>query len=395
MHTHDHNRTPEELLERLHDISLPTAERERMRQALASYADFHPVRAKAPPGRVFAGFHLSFARRYVFALALFAVIGSLTGGISYAAESAVPGMILYPVKTRVNERVIGLLSFSDEAAIEWQTELILRRIDEAERLAVSNTLDATTEASLRTQIAANIEKVVLDTQTLDRNGRRDTAASVRTDIEASLRAHADILTALGTHSAADDTDEKTPEKKKEDGVLDSFITSLREQRHSVAEARKEAREVETDMADTARAYLATAEKSVAEARRAIDRIDEHAQTTLVAQAKTRLDVAEKRLRAAQTAFEEEQYAQAIRDAEKATFSAKETSVFAASARTIDISAELDFSSITEDDEDETEHEEPTHDTDKKEDRKEKEEDAHKRSDENTDSIIQDIVDVEL
>lgn len=396
MQTHDHDNTPQKLLERMRGISLPSERRERMRQTLASYADFHPVETNAPRARVFSWFHLSVMRRHVLALPLLAVAGGLTGGVSYAAESAIPGAILYPIKIQVNERVVGLLSRSDEEAAKWQARIMLRRIDEAEQLAVSNSLDAATEASLRAQIAASIENAVLGAQTLDKKGQRGTAANVRAGMEASLRAHVDILAALGTRSVGADANEKTTVKKKEDEVLDSFIASLRAQRQSVAEARKEARGAETDMAADARAYLAAAEESVEEARDAVGRNDEDAQANLAAQAKARLDIAEKRLHTARTAFAGEQYAQAGRDAEKAAFAAKEAIIFTASAQMISISAELDFSSMAATDEDETEREvEPAQVAGQEESQKQKKDDAQKSSGGHTDIDVESAADVGL
>ena len=52
------------------------------------------------------------------------------GGISYAAEGAVPGDALYPIKVSVNEEVRDLVAFSPEAKADWETRRLERRLAE-------------------------------------------------------------------------------------------------------------------------------------------------------------------------------------------------------------------------------------------------------------------------
>jgi len=68
------------------------------------------------------------------ALSIVAVIGSGLG-VARASESALPGQTLYPMKINVNEPLIAKLKFSDTARIDWERELVGRRITEAETLS--------------------------------------------------------------------------------------------------------------------------------------------------------------------------------------------------------------------------------------------------------------------
>ena len=214
MHTNNPHKTPEELLAEMRALSLSASAREEMRHALSAYVDFHPVMAPAPDGtlaamrrtlRAFSG------RGYTRPVGVLLFVAALTGGTSYAAESAIPGMTLYPVKVEVNERVFGLLHLSEAAKAKWHAELSVRRITEAERLATTRTLDAETEAALRADIATNIADVVSRAHTLDERGESHAADAIRTQVEVSLRTHADILVDIEAQSqtAREEQDRKS------------------------------------------------------------------------------------------------------------------------------------------------------------------------------------------
>ena len=61
----------------------------------------------------------------------------------YASASALPGDLLYPIKTKVVEPMLDFVnkSKSPEKQVAWQEEKIVRRIEEAESLAIKDKLD--------------------------------------------------------------------------------------------------------------------------------------------------------------------------------------------------------------------------------------------------------------
>ena len=100
-----------EYIEKLKNLKLSSVSRERIKKNLESYAAFHSVRV-APEGRsieqvpqrttLLTLFNLSKKPMTALLIAVLVVIG---GGTSYAAQTAVPGDFLYPVKTEVNENI--------------------------------------------------------------------------------------------------------------------------------------------------------------------------------------------------------------------------------------------------------------------------------------------------
>ena len=281
MASQEQHKTPEELLAEMHTISLSVRAREQTREQRADYADFHAIN-EVVPATVRTGtrmrlhmrgmysklfrrplavhtFKTLFARHNhttMFTTLLLALL--LSGGTSYAAESAVPGGVLYPIKVEVNERVVGALHVSKEAKARWETELASRRADEAARLAATNTLSADAEVSLRTEIAEHVAHAVTQADSLDEHGQTSVADTVRANVGATLRAHTDILADIAARPHKDSDNEKEghkPPKEKDsdnndtpaeaddhDGApLRSLIAALRVQSEIVAHEQTEAR----------------------------------------------------------------------------------------------------------------------------------------------------------
>ena len=100
-----------------------------------------PVPATASPYFFFSyQFRMSMA-----GLLLFIVAGS---GTVSAAQNALPGDILYPIKLSINEKAEVALAPTSEAKAEVQARQAERRVDEAQALAVQGRLDEKTAQTL-------------------------------------------------------------------------------------------------------------------------------------------------------------------------------------------------------------------------------------------------------
>jgi len=97
------------------------------------------------------------------------------GGISYKAESAVPGDVLYAVKTHVDEPVQRFFSLSPEARITASSEQAGARLEEAQELASQGLLDTATKSSLDTAFKVRANETITGIHGLADSG--DTAAA--------------------------------------------------------------------------------------------------------------------------------------------------------------------------------------------------------------------------
>lgn len=210
------NRKIKEYLDKWKKVALSDSARRRIHENLLEYARFHGVEKgvreneegrsiKRVPQRaqIFNNF-FKFNTRSMTALivTLALVIG---GGTSYAAERAVPGDLLYPVKVEINEEFKSALAFSNEAEAELHTQLMKERLEEAETLAARGELNAETSSELSARLKNHYEEAKIRSDQAEASGNYETSATVRASLEGALRTHADVLSNLNVRISGNDS----------------------------------------------------------------------------------------------------------------------------------------------------------------------------------------------
>jgi tetrahydromethanopterin S-methyltransferase subunit G len=139
-------------------VSLKASERRELRERILSYMEYHPLPkqvldtaelASGIPGEAFTTFHFTMFHARVTGAALVLVLILAP----FMAERAVPGDVLYLVKTGFNETLQKQLIDSPYEKIEFETKLMERRISEARSLAQEGKL---TE-EVKTQLAETVK----------------------------------------------------------------------------------------------------------------------------------------------------------------------------------------------------------------------------------------------
>lgn len=149
-----------EKVAKLKDIKLSDSSRARIQNNLHEYAAFHSVRdgeAGRSIGVVPTGaslFSFKFATM-PFVILLAVMIG---GGTSLAAQGSVPGDILYPIKTSVNENIRGALAVSVDSEAKLQANLLEERLKEAQELQAKGRLTGDTATKVATNISAQTNR---------------------------------------------------------------------------------------------------------------------------------------------------------------------------------------------------------------------------------------------
>lgn len=95
-----------------------------------------------------------FFRIPVTAFALVAIIATST---AFAAEQALPGDVLYPIKIRVTEEARELLAVTTEQKADWEITRAERRMEEATQLLVEDRLSDPVRSELSARIATHTE----------------------------------------------------------------------------------------------------------------------------------------------------------------------------------------------------------------------------------------------
>lgn len=152
------------------------------------------------------------------------ITGLVGGGASVAAESSLPGDLLYPIKVGINEKVGEVLAFSTEAKADFDAKIAVRRLQEAESLSVKGKINPDTISRLESNFKVYADRVASRIADLNANGKLDTALEVNSNFESSLNAHKDILARL----AAQDKDEsdKTQLQELSARVSDTALVAV-------------------------------------------------------------------------------------------------------------------------------------------------------------------------
>lgn len=180
-------------------ISLSHDERERMRRTLHTYMEMKPVRGTVVSRPALTGWFFSF--RPVAATLVLALFVS-SAGVSYAAADALPGDLLYAVKTHVNEPVQGALAISTSAKTAWAMDVAGERVKEAATLAAEGRLSTTTQQTLQTSFEEHAKLATASIETESASGTEGTdEAAIR--FEAQLSEYENVLTQIGGAKGVD------------------------------------------------------------------------------------------------------------------------------------------------------------------------------------------------
>ncbi len=231
------------LLAPLRHVRLTPAEREAMLRSILS--------TPAP-----WSFSLLFSMKQMAAVcaAFVLVAGS---GITYAAESALPGDVLYPVKD-VTERLRGTLAVNAKAKAEWHSTLALRRLEEGETLAAQGRLTAEAEVQLTERFRGHAEDVALDIAVLADTDESESAATIGADFEATLSAHEALLQRIARS------------RDGEDGRMEGLIAEVRGKAKHTNEARARMQKKVLAALDTRGSLKKATESTILTTRKRID-----------------------------------------------------------------------------------------------------------------------------
>ncbi|MDB5238058.1 MAG: hypothetical protein JWM46_328 [Candidatus Kaiserbacteria bacterium] len=266
--------------------SLTDNERATMRNNLQFYMHEHvarapfSIRAREVLKRFFGIFDpaTSNARLVPAFMVMVLVVGV---GTSYAAENALPGDALYPIKIYFNENVQGSLAVSQASKAEWNTELMTRRLEEAESLTAQDRLTPVARTDIQTQLLRSADEFDKNVAALASTDDGAVAvATAQSNLEASLVAHVHVLAALTADVPA-----------VQSAAADSIMATAANQANDSAVARTsvEAIMAKSDSPTVRTAALskkADATHAVMTVRAAVAATDKQATTTAHTAAKT-------------------------------------------------------------------------------------------------------------
>lgn len=308
----------EKFIKRAKRITLSPDEKKKMRESLILFIERHPVREEVDSRlQLQKGSFLNQLR--LKPMPVFAVIAVITlmvgGGTSLAAESALPGDTLYPVKVSVNEEVWGAFAISDEAKARLAANLAERRLQEATTLAAEGKLTAEAQAEIESRFNTHVEKFEAKANKLAAKGKANAAAELSSNLETSLKVHSRILDSFEfeaeTEAEAEaDADADTRVKVRPLTTAIKVGIGTIEKTRANAETKVSAGAL-SDVEAAAEGKLKAATNKIAEARGAIERTRGLVHASATAEAEATLKLAEEAMTEGKAELEADKFAEAF------------------------------------------------------------------------------------
>ena len=260
---------------------------------------------------------------------IFALVAG--GGTSFAAEHALPGDVLYPVKIEFNEQVRGLVSFSNEARAEWDVWRAERRLEEATELAVHGELNAEVRAEIENSFKSHSDKAQ---ERLERSDDDVKAVSVSSDFETVLRVRERVLVGISAQAATSSKSE-----------VDKLLIEVHDRVEKIGQTRVEAEgkaslDVNVATGTAAQGHLKAAEKKVAEVTRFLASMKNKVQAGVYADAEAKLALASDTVIRGKANIEAKEYGQAFTTFQEAMRTAQEAKLIVATAHEAEIEMEV-------------------------------------------------------
>ena len=325
----------EKILHRAKEIRLTSPERDSIRRRILSYLRVSPVRGE---GEVRLNAQVSgwfLARPKLMPIGLIvALFIATSGGISLAAEGALPGDLLYPIKVSVNEEVRAVLAVSLESQAGWEAERLERRLEEAEQLVEQGRLQPETRATIEEHFSRHSQRLEERITEIESAGRIEAAAEVNSNLEGTLRVHERILEALVEGRATSTTGEV------QDLLMKVKASSrLASSTRSAIEARVSAK-AEGAFRASAEGRLKAAEAKIREVRSFIEKEKARLGEESIADAQTRLVKAEQVMADGRVKLEAGAYGEAFSMFQKAHRMAQEAKLLVEVRHALDLDVDL-------------------------------------------------------
>lgn len=192
-----------------------------LRSRILEFISYHPIRGKTPMLRERNYISIFDVRAFVKVGALILIIAVVAGGsgVSYAAQSSLPGDALYNIKVNVNEAVEEGLARTPTARVAIQSKKVERRLEEAQTLAKANKLSTVNQQIVIAQIEEHIEELEKEIEILRNDGDVEVVLETTAKLTPIMEAHKEILEKNSANDDVGDNDNtETLIAKVEDGI---------------------------------------------------------------------------------------------------------------------------------------------------------------------------------
>lgn len=183
----------EQFFKNLKRLTLTVEEKHALRQAIERRIKLDPITPPTPSPYV-SIWQLWWPHYQKVAVLGVLVVGIVFGGgLSLAAEGSLPGHLLYPLKTKVNEPIVTWLTPTPVSKIWWQTEVINRRLVESQQLLTQTKTKPAAIKTLTQDLTNQIDELEKNLADLKTEDAIAVANNVHNKIEQELLGHKQLI----------------------------------------------------------------------------------------------------------------------------------------------------------------------------------------------------------
>lgn len=168
------------------EIKLSKSEKDNIYSRILAKAGIEQKSVKSP--YVFKGFFSSEQVRFVYATL---VIFFVSGGTALASLNAMPGDILYPVKTNIIEKVPDAFAWSSEAKAKRNTIKFEERVKEFEVLAEKGKLNEQTATHIDLEVRKELDAFTKNVKAIDED--REKRKELDDELQIKIEKHEERL----------------------------------------------------------------------------------------------------------------------------------------------------------------------------------------------------------
>ncbi len=183
---------------------------------LKNFMVSHPVQQKMFNKNLTTGLFYSpwFTRNRIAVGGVFAVIVFFAGsGVILAANSALPGDLLYPIKIHVNEKVESVTAIGQKKKTEVIVKQAITRLDEAEKLSSEHRLTEDSKKTINAVFSTQLKEGSENIDRLKKTGKEREAVEIDFVLKEALSKHHLILSEL-SQDEQEEGKEKTKQEEK-------------------------------------------------------------------------------------------------------------------------------------------------------------------------------------
>lgn len=194
------------------NIKLTRKESDSIEKSLLLYIEKNRVHSQVAKKESILSLFLN--RKIAFAATLVAILTVSTAGTAYAANNALPGDFLYPIKVHVHEKLRTHLSFSTESKAKWETKRAKRRMQEAQQLQAEGKLTTDISSELSAQTDSHIENAQLYALKIESNNKIQIENTISDLVIIKNNIFIDTASTIDTNSTEPSQQQKSTEAKK-------------------------------------------------------------------------------------------------------------------------------------------------------------------------------------